>query len=31
MDWVIAAVLFVFIVGVLVQLKRVERRRQKSD
>ena len=31
MDWVIAAVLFVFIVAVLVQLKRVERRRQKSD
>jgi hypothetical protein len=31
MDWVIAAVLFLFIVAVLVQLKRVERRRQKSD
>jgi hypothetical protein len=31
MDWVIAAVLFVLIVAVLVQLKRVERRRQKSD
>ena len=31
MDWVIAAVLFGFIIAVLVQLKRVERRRQKSD
>jgi hypothetical protein len=31
MDWVIAAILFVLIVTVLVQLKRVEKRRQKSD
>jgi hypothetical protein len=31
MDWAIAAILFVLIVGVLVKLKQVERRRQKSD